>query len=327
MSALPAELQSLVAKGRAKYGQSGSRVKPKDGRNRYRLLLNPTKPWVDLGVHWIKPEKDAKPIAVVGCESVVHDKPCPICTAVDRAIGAAIDDESKKFYEEWKVKKSVIINALVRTKGEESDDPQILELTPTTFDQVLAIVQSHAEEGINLFDPNEGIDIVIEKSGRAMNTKYLVQPGAGTSKPVPTEAMKKLHDLEAHIEKEFFRGDETKALNAIAATAGVSVAGLLASSPKPKAIAAPSATNAAGSSVAEDDETETTAPATPSALTGATRTKPKPAPEPEPEVVEEEDETVEAEPEAPVKPAAAKPAVAPAEDDGMADILSQLDDL
>lgn len=224
--ALSPAMARLVSGAANKYSRGGGKaIKPKEGVNRYRILVPDANEqfWADQGVHWIKDENN-KVIAVVGCRDIVYDEPCEIDTAIDQAIATANDEVSKKQYEEWRARKSVLVNVLDRSKhSTKQDEAQILELTPTTFGAILGIVQQYADEGEDMFDPNTGIDIAITKQGTGLNTEYTVNVAAGVSKPVTKAHLATVHDLKKHIEREFFRGDEKKALNFIGATADIDV--------------------------------------------------------------------------------------------------------
>lgn len=232
--ALNPALRKMVSSAKAKYaGNSGNAVKPKEGRNVYRILA-PTAAqaswvgdsgqfWADLGVHWIKPEKNGKPVAVVGDCDTVYQQPSVINTAIEMAINAAYDEESKKLYEEWKARKSVLINVIDR----EKDEAVVLELTPTTFGKILDLITLYADAGQDITDPNEGADIVITRTGKGLNTNYDVAiapviPSAPFKK-VPLDMLTRSTDLHQFIASNFFRGEEQKALNFIASIAGVAV--------------------------------------------------------------------------------------------------------
>ncbi|MGV1754789.1 hypothetical protein [Agrobacterium sp. CG674] len=232
--ALNPALRKMVSTAKAKYaGNSGSSAKPKDGRNVYRLLA-PTNDqadwvpeggqfWADLGVHWIKPGKNDKPVAVVGDCDTVYQQPSVINTAIEMAINSAHDEDSKKLYEEWKARKSVLVNVINR----DGDETEVLELTPTTWGKVLDLIMLYADAGQDITDPNEGADIVITRTGKGLNTNYDVAiapviPSA-PFKAVPLETVKRATDLNAFIASNFFRGEEQKALNFIAQIAGVAV--------------------------------------------------------------------------------------------------------
>lgn len=235
------ELLALVAKSKAKYASGGiSRtIKPKEGRNVFRILgVNPAKPmkraaempvpnqfWRDLGVHWIKPSENAKPIAVVGAPDIVYDMPNPMAIAIDAAVAAALDEESKELYESWRARRSVLVN-VIDIQDSANQDPQILELTGTTWGAILDIYTEWGAAGKDITDPTDGINLVITRTGKGLNTNYTVQP-APTSAPLSPAILNKVTDLDEFIESNFFKGEETKALNFIAQTTGT-VAPLLA---------------------------------------------------------------------------------------------------
>jgi hypothetical protein len=226
--ALSPALQKLVSQAANKYSRSsGNRIKPKEGTNRYRILVPDADVqfWADLGVHWIKTELESnKPVAVVGCRDVVFQEVCEIDTAIDQAIASAFDEDSKKLYESWRAKKSVLLNVLDRSKGSTNpDEVQILEVTTTTFGKIMGLVQEYAEEDQDVLDPKNGIDISISRSGKGLNTEYSVNAAPGTSQPVKKEHLAGCHNLLDHINKEFFKGEETKAINAIAQIAQINV--------------------------------------------------------------------------------------------------------
>lgn len=233
--ALSPELRKLVSGASNKYSRSsGTRIKPKEGVNRYRILVPDRKnaPWIpangqfwaDLGVHWIKAGENEKPIVVLGCESTVYQRPSRIAPLIDQAINSAIDEESKKLFQSWKAKLSVLVNVLDRSKGSPNpDEPQILELTPTTWGAVMGMIQQYDDEGEDILDAESGMDIIITRTGKGLNTQYSVNVAPGKSQPVPAAALKGCHDLLSHIEKEFFRGEEDKAIAAIGQIAGINV--------------------------------------------------------------------------------------------------------
>ncbi|PZR92064.1 MAG: hypothetical protein DI537_14660 [Stutzerimonas stutzeri] len=240
----------MVSQARSKYqGASGKSIKPKEGRNVYRILA-PTvdiAPWVgaggqfwaDLGVHWIKAEKEGKPLAVVGDCDATYQQPSVINTAIDMAINSAIDQDSKELYESWKSRKSVLINVLDRGNG---DNEEVLELTGTTFGKVLDLITLYADSNIDITDPVAGQDIIITRTGKGLNTNYDVAiaplaPGQ-SFKTVTKDQLSKATDLPAFIAQNYFRGEEQKALNAIAQIAGVAVPKLAGPTAAP-AIAAP----------------------------------------------------------------------------------------
>lgn len=284
MTNLSPDLLKLIKDAKNKYsGGNAKTVKVKEGKTRVRILHKPGENtfFFENAVHWIKTEKNGKPIAVVGCDYHVNDKPCAICTAIDKALQAAKaigDDEQASLIGEWKAKKSILVNALILDGPDASPDPQILELTQTAFSGFLAIVEEYSSD-VNVLDPESGIDVVIERRGKGYDTTYTVLPQL-KSKPVDTRVFSKMNDLRAFVEKEFFRGDETKALNAIAQVTGVKVAAL--PSARASALLSKPVDDVIEETVVEDPPFETEKPAPAPA---ATTTRAKKAAKP----VEDED--------------------------------------
>jgi hypothetical protein len=262
--ALSPELKKMVSGAKNKYsGGSGKTIKPKEGRNTYRILA-PTSaqaPWVpasgqywaDLGVHWIKADVNSnKPLVVCGDCDTVYQQPSVLNTAIEMAINSAIDEESKKLYEDWKASKSVIVNVIDRSLGE---DPQVLELTPTTFGKVMDLINIYDDAGQDITSPLTGTDIIVTKTGKGLNTKYDVAVSPAPSAPLSADVLGRVTDLHAFIAQNYFRGEEQKALNAIAQIAGVAVPALTGPSgaagvrTPTAALASPSAT-VAGAQVA-----------------------------------------------------------------------------
>jgi hypothetical protein len=224
MPTLSPELLKLVKASKNKHTRTGRSVSIGEGKTTIRLLANPdgSQFWFDLGVHWIKTEKNGKPVAVVGCHDAVYDQPCPICTAIAKATEAATSDEEIALIKEWKATKSVIVNALVRSGANKSEEAQIVELKPTVWGQIMGMIAEYADADVDLLDLVKGQDFVIERRGRGIDTKYTVML-APKSEPVKKETLDQLHDLKAWVEAQFFRGEDTKALTAIAQVSGINV--------------------------------------------------------------------------------------------------------
>lgn len=295
MKALSPTLAALLKKTKSKYaGNAGRSVKLKEGSTRVRILQQDpdNQFWADLGVHWIKTEKNGKPVAVVGCHDVVKDEPCPICTAIEKAAASVVDDDTLEIIKEWRARKSVLVNALIRSGSEASEDPVVLELTTTTFGHILSVIEQYAMDDINVLDPKEGVDFVIERKGKGLNTEYTVMP-APKSKPVDPAVLERLTDLSDYIEKQFFRGEESKALRAIGQVTGVST------SPALTASKAPALTGPFTDPVDEDEDAPFEPDEKPAAKVAKPAAKPAAAPkkakEPEPEAEDEFDAPVSAE--------------------------------
>lgn len=112
-----------------------------------------------------------------------------------------------------KSKNRYLVNA-IQVDGENSD-PVILELTPTTFEKILDVMEEH---GAEMLDLESGVDIIIERKGKGLNTEYSVVPAA-KSKPVNKSVMANLNDLDAYSAQEYEQG-LNKAMQALGAVAG-----------------------------------------------------------------------------------------------------------
>ena len=231
MASMSPALQEMLKKAKTKYANNtGKTVKLKEGKTRVRILQKSEtdKFWADLAVHWIKADKNGKPMAVVGCVDVIKDEPCVVCQAIETAVAAAVDDESLEIIKSWKARKSILVNALIRDGADASEEPQILEMTSSTFGAILTIMEEYGAELGNILDAKDGIDFIIERRGKGLDTEYTVMPAA-KSKPVDKTVLDRMHDLDAYIEANYLRGEEQKALRAIAQITGISS---IAGSPK-----------------------------------------------------------------------------------------------
>jgi hypothetical protein len=221
--ALSPELLKLVKSSKNKHTRTGNSVQLKEGKTTIRILAKGADQfWFDFAVHWIKTEKNGKPVAVVGCKDEVFGEPCAICTAIAQATAQATDQDEIDLIKEWKAKKGVLVNALVRSGPDKSESPQIVELKPTVWAEIAGMIAEYQEADVDLLDAAKGQDFIVERRGKGLDTKYSVML-APKSNPVPIEAFDSMLDLKEYVEAQYFRGDETKALTAIANVTGVSV--------------------------------------------------------------------------------------------------------
>lgn len=68
----------------------------------------------------------------------------------------------------------------------------------------------------DITDPVNGVDIVITRVGKGIDTKYTVSVKTGISKPATPDQMIECHDLIASVKKQYFNNKENAALWAIA---------------------------------------------------------------------------------------------------------------
>jgi hypothetical protein len=216
-------LMDLLAKRKAQTGGQKT-IKPKAGRNRYRILPgwrkngDPTF-FHDFGQHFIK-DAAGQVKAVYICTDKTFGRPCEVCDAVAQGIQMSTDDVMKKRVEEAKSSGRVLLNVL-ELDGPQPTVPQILEVAPTVFNGKKGVggIISLFDEWPNMLDPNTGNDIIVEKSGAGLDTAYSVQI-AGASKPVPADALTKLCDLDAYVLQENEQAQQ-RALASVRSVAGL----------------------------------------------------------------------------------------------------------
>ncbi|MEZ2310849.1 hypothetical protein AB6809_29815 [Paraburkholderia sp. RCC_158] len=216
-------LMDLLAKRKAATGGQKT-IKPKTGRNRYRILPgwrkngDPTF-YHDFGQHFIKDAAGAVK-AVYVCVDKTFGRPCEVCDAVAQGIQMSTDDLTKKRVEDAKASGRVLL-VVLELDGTQPTVPQILEVAPTVFNGNKGVggIINLFDEWPNMLDPVNGNDIIIEKSGAGMDTRYAVQI-AGASKPVPPDALTKICDLDAYVQQENDQAHQ-RALLSVRSVAGL----------------------------------------------------------------------------------------------------------
>lgn len=306
-------LLEAVKNAKNKYSRSDSKhIKPKEGRNVYRIVAPTSASWIgpngefwaDLGVHWIKTSLAGKPLCVVGNREICFGEPCDVgftySSAISHAKESGYDDDTIKLIESMRPQKSVLFQAIERTTDPKSQKVEVLELKPSAAQQIMDLYMQYAEEGQDMFDPKSGVDIVISRSGQGINTEYTVniKPGSAFA-PVSKEAIDSCIDLREHIEKEYFRGDEPKAIATLSQVAGINVPRLASSRPAAALTASPAAADKAAFKAAEnsqvpdaeydEDEKQEEVQEEVAKPVKAVRTKPAAAAAPEPTTVDADD--------------------------------------
>lgn len=271
VSTLNKSLMERIAAKRKEIKAKTNRVdiiKPAAGKHKYRIL--PAKEdggnfWADFGRHYVK-DVEGKMAAVYVCVEQTFGKPCAVCQEIIRAGKSVSDDSEMKALEESRCKRAdVLLNVLHLSDAEKASTPQVMNVSPTTFDKILGVFEEYQTEGIDITSLNDGIDIIIERTGTGLNTKYEVM-AAVKSKPVAASVMDSAIDLQEYIQQES-EADLRKALNAVNAIVGIIDAPISAAisaptaSPRSAAIAAPRAavsdvTEAELDSLIEDAEYE-----------------------------------------------------------------------
>ena len=229
MSTATEKLLELVrAKKQQIQTQTGRRekaTKPITGKNVFRILpswrgeKSDGQFWHDFGQHYIK-GLDGVLKAVYICTQKTYDKPCSICDGLGKAIHDASDDETINLLKEARSSSRILVNALNRSAGSETPNvPVILELSPTTFEKIMELWEMWQAEGIDITALDSGMDIIINRSGKGLLTKYDVQ-AAPKSATVNASILKDIHNLDDYVAQES-DSERVKALTAVHAVVGL----------------------------------------------------------------------------------------------------------
>lgn len=247
-------IQDLIAGKQKDMAAKKSRqntLKPAAGKHTYRILPSwrggdDKQFWHDFSMHFIKTTESIKagnkPAAVYICSSKTFDKPCEVCAAIEKMMAVSTDDDTTKQLKEAKSAQRYLMNVLHLT-GDEPDKPQVMEVGTGVFEGVCNLIGEYGD----ITDLNEGIDLVITRSGTGLDTKYAVMPAA-KSKPVNKSVMSGVTNLDEFVAQENPQG-ETKALTAVGAIAGI----LPSNNP---ALARPARGNAALAALSEADDAD-----------------------------------------------------------------------
>lgn len=142
---------------------------PKDGRNKIRVL--PPKGdaeifWSECKLHYnVGPEKKA--VTCLGTKN----KKCPVCEKV-KALKKTGNKEDAKYADKMRATSRVYFNILDRTDKEKADEPQIYGCGTSVLKELLAMI-CDPDIG-DITDYSEGFDVILNKSGKGMNTNYTV---------------------------------------------------------------------------------------------------------------------------------------------------------
>lgn len=217
------DIMALVkAKKQAIQAASGRRentVKVQPGKHKFRILPGWDKDdptfFQDFSQHFIKNTRDEIQ-AVYLCVEKTYGKTCPVCDAIAQGISECGDDETINALKEGQSRGRVLVNALELSGGDPST-PIVLDLSPTTFQKVLELMDEYG----NITDLNEGTDLVISRTGAGINTEYSVLPAA-KSKPIDDSVMKNINNLSDYVKQEYDEG-RNKAIAAVSTVSGVAL--------------------------------------------------------------------------------------------------------
>ncbi|MGV2866421.1 hypothetical protein [Achromobacter sp. AGC39] len=221
-----ATLAELLAKRKQALnaGNKGKTVKPPEGRSKWRILpswrpAGHAEPAIDhpFAQHFIKDGANALK-AVYVCTDKTFGRPCAVCDAVQAGIKAhEHDPDMKKVLESARSTARILLNAL-HLDGPNPTTPVILEISPRLYDSFLNLTMEWGEEVLSL---DAGSDVVIERTGKGLDTKYSITPlPASKSTKVDPSIMTKLNNLDDYVKQES-EEQEKRALANVSAVSGL----------------------------------------------------------------------------------------------------------
>lgn len=215
-------LLDLINQQRAKLQRNTSNRPEKisSEKNLVRFLVTDEQLSQDWGQHFIK-DQGGQLKAVYICTQTNFDEPCAVCEAIAQGAAMTSDEDLLKVLKEARSSKRILVNALY-LKGGKHDNPEsnpvVLDLPPSVWDSVLATAQAFMAEGVNIFDPAEGHNFIIEKTGTGMNTEYKVTPSPKATKIDPA-IVAKVKDLREWARQES-EADKAKAVTSVRVITG-----------------------------------------------------------------------------------------------------------
>lgn len=200
-------------------------VKIPNGNSRWRILPhwsgdeNAGLPSHDYGKHFVK-DFSGEVQAVYICTAKTFGDGCPVCDAITKAELSTTDENAKNLLKGAKAAQRYLVNAVQRTDKGYASEVSILELPSGPFDDVISLAAQYASDGINIFSMDEGYDILFNREGTGLKTKYKAML-APRSSPIDKSYMTKAANLSDYVQQEYEEA-KTKAIAAIGSLSSAS---------------------------------------------------------------------------------------------------------
>src|SRR6478736_4173672 len=174
----------------------GSFWKPKNGRNRIRIL--PPKPGTSgiyrvVWQHFVKNEATQK-MASINCPKKTDkgNLSCPVCDVEAKLMATGSKNDLLLAKKHFKAKLRAFANII--DLDNEDGGVQIFAFGPKVYEDLIELSEECA-----FWDPVRGYDVVIKKKGEGMNTEYSVLRGNdhAISEAEAANIMAGMHDLRA----------------------------------------------------------------------------------------------------------------------------------
>jgi hypothetical protein len=169
--------------------------KPETGKNVIRILPevgNMEFFFVESGRHYM----DKKSYECANLNSGGAER-CPLCDVNQLMYEAGEIPEAKK----WRASKSYLMNVIVR--GSESEGPKIYAAGQIVFGQIASLIGDPDIGDVS--DIEEGFDIILDRTGEGMETRYTSRPSRNPSPLGSAEEvekwLKEAKDLQAYVDE------------------------------------------------------------------------------------------------------------------------------
>ncbi len=170
-------------------------LKMKNGKNVLRFLPGrPGQKWATrIQQHFVKLSEE-KTVSFA-CPRMMAKKACPACEWADklRASGTTADFAAAKGYQ---TKMRAFANVVDR--GNPEAGVQVIGMGKGVYDDLCALAEDTTLGGDFTRPDALGYDIVIEKSGKGLDTEYKVFPARAQSGIGEESWLESMHDLSKH---------------------------------------------------------------------------------------------------------------------------------
>ena len=171
-------------------------LKLKPGKNKLRFLPKLPghgSPFQIVWQHFV--EGPERPV-VFPCPWRMDQSRCPVCdfgNKISRSNNPADRDAARKLWPSMRV----FANAVDRSAQE--DGPKIVAMPKTVYEALINIRRDE-DAGGDFTDPKEGFDIIIEREGTGLNTRYRVATARTNSELENMDWIGMQHDLTRYAE-------------------------------------------------------------------------------------------------------------------------------
>jgi hypothetical protein len=182
-------------------GGSANFMSLKEGKNIVRFLpplMGQTRPFKTVIQHYIKRAVGNQ--LVIVCPQQMAKQRCPVCEKIKILAGSRsrADQELAKTYS---ARRRIFANVIDRSDPEKG--PQILGFGKMIQDDLVSI-REDPNAGGDFCDPKVGFDIVIERTGSGMQTKYSVSASRSDSELGQMEWIAMQNDLDRFAKVESY---------------------------------------------------------------------------------------------------------------------------